>query len=70
MGRQLNLEIQGLHVKDISSATGVDQDILARFLRLLASRHIFKETSPNVFTNNRISSMFLKGKPTSELKAE
>ncbi|KIY66914.1 S-adenosyl-L-methionine-dependent methyltransferase [Cylindrobasidium torrendii FP15055 ss-10] len=61
---------KGLHVKDIASICGLEQDHLARLLRFLASRHFFKEVSPHVFANNRLSSFFLKHKSVSEIKAD
>jgi hypothetical protein len=39
----------------------------ARILRLLATHNIFREVTPNVFANNRISSALDKGKPSSVL---
>lgn len=33
----------------------------ARILRLLATHHIFTETRPNVFANNRVSAVLEKG---------
>ncbi|KAF5367926.1 hypothetical protein D9758_004439 [Tetrapyrgos nigripes] len=59
---------KGLHVDDISAATGVDASYLSRILRFLATRHIFKEVSPNVFANNRNSSLLLKSKTLQEIK--
>ncbi|KAI0267887.1 S-adenosyl-L-methionine-dependent methyltransferase [Gloeopeniophorella convolvens] len=59
---------QGLHVKAISTKTGVDSATLARVLRYLASRHVFREISPDVYANNRISSFLIKSKPIEELK--
>ncbi|KAF5367982.1 hypothetical protein D9758_004424 [Tetrapyrgos nigripes] len=59
---------KGLHVDDISAATGVDASYLSRILRFLATRHIFKEVSPNVFVNNRNSSLLLKSKTLQEIK--
>ncbi|GAW03924.1 S-adenosyl-L-methionine-dependent methyltransferase [Lentinula edodes] len=53
---------QGLHVRQISSITGVESSYLARVLRYLATRHIFKEVSPDVFAHNRPSSMLIKAK--------
>ncbi|THU99018.1 hypothetical protein K435DRAFT_752418 [Dendrothele bispora CBS 962.96] len=53
----------GLHVKAIAAKTGVDQSKLAHILRLLASHHICREVSPNVFANNRLSSLIDSGKP-------
>ncbi|KAG6861524.1 hypothetical protein C0995_015257 [Termitomyces sp. Mi166 len=42
----------------------------ARILRFLATRHIFKEVKPDVFANNRISSLLSKNKSLAEIKAE
>ncbi|OCH89310.1 hypothetical protein OBBRIDRAFT_804817 [Obba rivulosa] len=47
---------EGMHVDDISAKNGMDAKKLARILRILATYHIFKEVSPDVFANNRISS--------------
>jgi hypothetical protein len=41
----------------------------ARILRLLATNHIFTEVSPDVFANNRLSSVLDTGKPVQELLA-
>ena len=43
--------------------------IAGRVLRLLATHHIFREVSPDVFTNNRISSLLDTGKPLEELSS-
>jgi hypothetical protein len=43
---------------------------LGRILRLLASRHIFREVAPDVFANNRLSSMLDTGKSVAEIVAE
>ncbi|KAJ7202626.1 O-methyltransferase [Mycena pura] len=56
---------QGADVKKIAAPSGVDPDLLARILRLLATHHIFREVSPGVFANNRVSSTLDKGKPSS-----
>ena len=42
----------------------------ARILRLLATNHIFNEVSPDVFTNNRLSSALDTGKSVEELLAK
>ena len=39
----------------------------ARILRLLATNYIFTEVSPDVFANNRLSSVLDTGKPVEEL---
>ncbi|THG97673.1 hypothetical protein EW026_g4370 [Hermanssonia centrifuga] len=75
--------LQGLHVKSIAAPTGVYSGKLgtklaklyafsingtpARILRLLATNHIFTEVSPDVFANNRISSLLDTGKPIEEI---
>ncbi|KAI0041342.1 hypothetical protein FA95DRAFT_1466982, partial [Auriscalpium vulgare] len=61
---------QGLHVQDISKEIGVDSVKIARILRYLATRHVFREISPNVFANNRISSFLAKSRPLKALKSE
>lgn len=40
---------------------------LARVLRLLATEFIFREVSPDVFANNRISSILDTGKSSGDL---
>ncbi|KAL0060684.1 hypothetical protein AAF712_012561 [Marasmius tenuissimus] len=55
---------QGMHVEDISKKNGVDPQKLSRFLRLLAMHHIYKEITPEVFTNTRISSLLDTFKPS------
>ena len=41
--------------------------LLARVLRLLATNHIFIEVSPDVFANNRLSSVLDTGKSVQEI---
>ncbi|KAJ8093236.1 hypothetical protein PM082_020730 [Marasmius tenuissimus] len=55
---------QGMHVEDISKKNGVDPKKLSRFLRILAMHHIYKEITPDVFTNTRISSLMDTLKPS------
>ncbi|KAJ7210705.1 hypothetical protein GGX14DRAFT_624776 [Mycena pura] len=55
---------KGLHAKEIAAPSHADPGLMARILRLLASHHIFREVSPDVFANNRISSSLDKGKPS------
>ncbi|KAF7349746.1 hypothetical protein MSAN_01701500 [Mycena sanguinolenta] len=52
----------GLHAKEIAVSSKTDPLLLARILRLLATHNIFREVTPNVFANNRISSVLDKGK--------
>jgi len=42
----------------------------ARVLRLLATNYIFTEVSPDVFANNRLSSILDTGKSVEELLAK
>ncbi|KAJ8076312.1 hypothetical protein PM082_000733 [Marasmius tenuissimus] len=50
---------EGLHVKEIAAKTrtGIDPAKLARLLRTLATSHVFFETAPDTFKNNRLSSL-------------
>ncbi|KAF8177344.1 S-adenosyl-L-methionine-dependent methyltransferase [Mycena galopus ATCC 62051] len=61
---------QGIHVKDIASKNGQDPERLARFIRFLATHHIFREVSPNVFAHTRISSMLDTRKSSAEILAD
>ncbi|KAJ7648737.1 O-methyltransferase [Mycena polygramma] len=58
---------EGMHIQDIAEKAGTDLDKLCRVLRLLATHHVFREVTPDVFTNNRISSVIDKGKPSALL---
>ncbi|KAH9988258.1 O-methyltransferase [Russula compacta] len=60
---------KGRHVSEIAKPTKVHPGKLARVLRLLATNHIFVEVSPDVFANNRLSSVLDTGKPVEELLA-
>ncbi|KAJ7183858.1 S-adenosyl-L-methionine-dependent methyltransferase [Mycena filopes] len=52
---------KGKHARDIAKWTNVAPGKLARVLRLLATNHIFIEVSPDVFANNRLSSILDTG---------
>ncbi|ETW80891.1 hypothetical protein HETIRDRAFT_154964 [Heterobasidion irregulare TC 32-1] len=58
---------QGAHVNDIAERNGMNAARIGRVLRLLATHHIFREVTPDVFTNNRVSSLLDTGKPVEEL---
>ncbi|KAF8259745.1 S-adenosyl-L-methionine-dependent methyltransferase [Lactarius quietus] len=58
---------EGLHAREIAKPTGVQPGKLSRVLRLLATNHIFLEVSPDVFANNRLSTVLDTGKPVEEL---
>ncbi|KAF7331265.1 Methyltransf-2 domain-containing protein [Mycena kentingensis (nom. inval.)] len=60
---------QGLHAKDIAAPSGVNPDLVSRLLRLLATHHVFRELTPDVYTNNRVSAVLDKGKSVKELFA-
>ncbi|KAL1670094.1 O-methyltransferase-domain-containing protein [Schizophyllum commune] len=61
---------EGMHVNNMAKLNGLDPQKLARFLRLLASNFIFREVAPDVFANNRISSMIDTGKSSKEILAD
>ncbi|KAF8162504.1 S-adenosyl-L-methionine-dependent methyltransferase [Mycena galopus ATCC 62051] len=53
---------QGCHINDIAKKNGMDPTKIARVLRPLATQHVFREVSPNVFAHNRISTLIDTGK--------
>ncbi|KAJ8519276.1 hypothetical protein ONZ45_g3759 [Pleurotus djamor] len=59
---------EGLHAEVIGEKVGIKGDYIARAMRYLATRHIFREVKPNVFANNRHSSVMVKGRSFEELK--
>ncbi|KAK0437395.1 S-adenosyl-L-methionine-dependent methyltransferase [Armillaria borealis] len=52
-------EPEGLHISELSALSGVEPRKLGRIMRLLASRHCFREADHDVFANNRLSMMLL-----------
>ncbi|KAG7087939.1 hypothetical protein E1B28_011984 [Marasmius oreades] len=58
---------QGLHVREITAFNDLDPRTLARLLRYLASFHVYREVSPDTFTNNRVSTVMDTGKSVAEL---
>ncbi|EIM80621.1 S-adenosyl-L-methionine-dependent methyltransferase [Stereum hirsutum FP-91666 SS1] len=60
---------RGLHINEIAAKSKTSPQKLGRVLRLLATEHIFKEVSPDVFANNRISSVLDTGKAVDEILA-
>lgn len=44
-------------------------NLVGRVLRLLATEHIFKEVSPDIFANNRLSSVLDTGKRLDDILA-
>ncbi|KLO13130.1 O-methyltransferase [Schizopora paradoxa] len=59
---------EGLHIDVIAEKCNVDSTKLGSILRCLAGRWIFKEVAPDVYANNRLSSLLDKGKSFGELK--
>lgn len=39
---------EGMHILEIGKRAGIDSEKLGRMLRLLATRHVFREGMPNV----------------------
>ncbi|KAF8498100.1 S-adenosyl-L-methionine-dependent methyltransferase [Russula emetica] len=60
---------KGKHISEIAKPTNVHPGKLARVLRVLATNHLFKEVTPDVFANNRLSSALDTGKSVEELLA-
>ncbi|KAI3596151.1 S-adenosyl-L-methionine-dependent methyltransferase [Moniliophthora roreri] len=59
---------EGLHVDQLAEASGFkDADKLGRLMRLLASRHVFREVKPNVYVNNRLSAKFISKYPMCDI---
>jgi hypothetical protein len=57
---------KGLHISEIGRKARTQPEKLGRILRYLAAHHIFAEVSPNVFANNRVSSVMDTGKSYEE----
>ncbi|KAJ7770465.1 S-adenosyl-L-methionine-dependent methyltransferase, partial [Mycena metata] len=53
----------GMHVVDISKKCGVEPLKLARILRLLSTKHCFREVDRDTFANNRLSVQLLASNP-------
>jgi hypothetical protein len=60
----------GLFRCTLLSAFQIECCHLGRILRLLATVHIFQEVAPDVFANNRISSVMASGKTLEEIHKE
>ncbi|KAK7040156.1 hypothetical protein VNI00_009962 [Paramarasmius palmivorus] len=59
---------EGLHINEIAKEVGIGNSELGRVLRYLASRHIFREVTPNVFAHNRISTLLTKRASLPEIR--
>ncbi|KZV75021.1 S-adenosyl-L-methionine-dependent methyltransferase [Peniophora sp. CONT] len=58
------------NVQTVAKQKDLDPSKLARILRMLATNHIFIEVSPDVFTNNRLSSTLDSGCSCEQLAAD
>ncbi|KAM6499102.1 S-adenosyl-L-methionine-dependent methyltransferase [Amanita muscaria] len=61
---------EGLHVDAIEEKTGIDAQKLGRCLRTLTVHHIYREVTPDVFINTRLSSMLDTSKPSQDVIAD
>ncbi|KAM6499069.1 S-adenosyl-L-methionine-dependent methyltransferase [Amanita muscaria] len=61
---------EGLHVDAIEEKTGIDAQKMARCLRTLTVHHVYREVTPDVFTNTRLSSMLDTSKPSQDIVAD
>jgi len=60
---------QGLHVDQLAPKVAMEPTKLGRVLRYLCGmHHMYREVSPNVFTNNRLSAALDTGKSFDEVK--
>ncbi|KAJ3892042.1 S-adenosyl-L-methionine-dependent methyltransferase [Lentinula edodes] len=58
---------EGLPASELASRSGLDAKKLTRILRLLATKHCFKEITPGVFANNRLSMKLLSSDTVSSI---
>ncbi|KIY71645.1 O-methyltransferase [Cylindrobasidium torrendii FP15055 ss-10] len=61
---------EGLHAEEIAQRINLKGSSIGRLLRLLATHHIFTEVAPNVFKNNRLSSVMDTGKTVEQIRAD
>ncbi|KIK52991.1 hypothetical protein GYMLUDRAFT_49571 [Collybiopsis luxurians FD-317 M1] len=57
----------GLPAAELAVRSGLPAEKLTRILRLLATKHCFKEVKPGVFANNRLSMKLLSSDPVSSI---
>ncbi|VDB83098.1 unnamed protein product [Peniophora sp. CBMAI 1063] len=58
------------NITSIAKQRNLDPSKLGRILRTLATHHVFTEASPDVFTNNRLSSTLDTGRSCEQLAAD
>jgi hypothetical protein len=56
---------KGVPVEELAKKSGLEPGKLSRLLRFLATRHIFLERRPDVFTNNKLSHPLRSDSPNS-----
>ncbi|KAL0956883.1 hypothetical protein HGRIS_002991 [Hohenbuehelia grisea] len=61
---------EGIHVEALAKKCGLNGSKLSRILRVLANDHIYREITPDVFTNTRLSIELDTGKSINEIQAE
>ncbi|KAJ3787451.1 O-methyltransferase-domain-containing protein [Lentinula aff. detonsa] len=59
---------QGMHVREIAKKAQVDPTKISSILCYLATYHIFREIEPDVYANNRLSSVWDTEKSLEEIK--
>lgn len=60
---ELNNKPEGIHIDELASTLNVNSNKLGRIMRLLVTKHIFREVSHDVFANNRLSMKLLSDNP-------
>ncbi|TFY65534.1 hypothetical protein EVG20_g5551 [Dentipellis fragilis] len=58
---------EGLHVDEIAKRTNLEPRILLKVMRNLAAKHLFRETSADVYANNRLSATLLNDSPCNSI---
>ncbi|KZP25715.1 S-adenosyl-L-methionine-dependent methyltransferase [Athelia psychrophila] len=61
---------QGLHVDEIAAKCSIDSGRLGRLMRLICNHHVYREVSPDVFANNRVSSTLDTGKSITDIQKD
>jgi len=59
---------EGLHISDIAKKANLDARKLGRIIRCLTARHIYREITPDVFTNTRLSGTLDTGKSVAAIQ--
>ncbi|KAF5335915.1 hypothetical protein D9757_005092 [Collybiopsis confluens] len=55
----------GMHISEIAKASGLNEGKLGRIIRMLVTKHCFREVKPDIFANNRLSIKLLSTDPVS-----